>query len=176
MLLKEILNPNHLLSLLFSHSVSSSSLLSHGMQHTRLPCLSLSPRVCSNSCPSSQWWTSNHLILYHPFLLLLCLSKHQGLFQWRMYLFYDTIDLKDPRFLESILLLWTRTSTNQLLHELIWKIAREGFPILGPWWFRGNNHLMPRALHVLLMLAVTCKVGIIISTLEMKTLGLGEIK
>ena len=23
--------------------------------HTRLPCLSLSPRVCSNSCPLSQW-------------------------------------------------------------------------------------------------------------------------
>ena len=27
----------------------------HGLQHTRFPCLSLSPRVCSNSCPSS-WW------------------------------------------------------------------------------------------------------------------------
>ena len=26
-----------------------------GLQHTRLPCPSLSPRVCSNSCPSS-WW------------------------------------------------------------------------------------------------------------------------
>ena len=125
-------------------------------------------------------WVGDSIQPSHPLSspspLALNLSKHQGLFQWRMYLFYDTIDLKDPRFLESILLLWTRTSTNQLLHELIWKIAREGFPILGPWWFRGNNHLMPRALHVLLMLAVTCKVGIIISTLEMKTLGLGEIK
>ena len=27
----------------------------HGLQHTRLPCPSLSPRVCSNSCPLS-WW------------------------------------------------------------------------------------------------------------------------
>ena len=27
----------------------------HGLQHSRFPCLSLSPRVCSNSCPSSQW-------------------------------------------------------------------------------------------------------------------------
>ena len=26
-----------------------------GIQHTRLPCPSLSPRVCSNSCPLSQW-------------------------------------------------------------------------------------------------------------------------
>ena len=27
----------------------------HGLQHTRLPCASLSPRVCSNSCPLSRW-------------------------------------------------------------------------------------------------------------------------
>ena len=31
-----------------------SSLQPHRLQHTRLPCLSLSPRVCSNSCPLSQ--------------------------------------------------------------------------------------------------------------------------
>ena len=44
-----------LLLLLFSHSVMSNSLQPHGQQHTRLPCPSLSPRVCSNSCPLSQW-------------------------------------------------------------------------------------------------------------------------
>ena len=33
----------------------SSSLLSRGQQHTRLPCPSSSPRVCSNSCPLN-WW------------------------------------------------------------------------------------------------------------------------
>ena len=27
----------------------------HGLQHARLPCPSPTPRVCSNSCPSSQW-------------------------------------------------------------------------------------------------------------------------
>ena len=27
----------------------------HGLQHTRLPCPSPSPRACSNSCPLSQW-------------------------------------------------------------------------------------------------------------------------
>ena len=27
----------------------------HGLQHARLPCPSLSPRVCSNWCPLSQW-------------------------------------------------------------------------------------------------------------------------
>ena len=33
----------------------SGYFLPHGLQHTRLPCTSLSPRVCSNSCPLSQW-------------------------------------------------------------------------------------------------------------------------
>ena len=40
---------------LFSHSVVSDSLRAHGLQCARLPCPSLSPRVCSNSCPLSQW-------------------------------------------------------------------------------------------------------------------------
>ena len=33
----------------------SDSLRPHGLQHTRLPCPSLSPRTCSNLCPLSQW-------------------------------------------------------------------------------------------------------------------------
>ena len=33
----------------------SSSLQSQGLQLTRLPCSSPSPRVCSNSCPLSQY-------------------------------------------------------------------------------------------------------------------------
>ena len=40
---------------LFSHSVMSNSLRPHGLQHTRLPCPSPSPKACSNSCPLS-WW------------------------------------------------------------------------------------------------------------------------
>ena len=28
----------------------------HRLQHTRLPCPSLSPRICSNSCALSQWF------------------------------------------------------------------------------------------------------------------------
>ena len=41
--------------LLFSHSVMSHSLGPHGLQHARLFCPSLSPGVCSNSCPLSRW-------------------------------------------------------------------------------------------------------------------------
>ena len=40
---------------LFSRSVVSDSLQPHGLQHTRLLCPSLSPRVFSDSCPLSQW-------------------------------------------------------------------------------------------------------------------------
>ena len=36
-------------------TVMSNSLWPHGLQHTRFPCSSLSPRVCSYSCPLSQW-------------------------------------------------------------------------------------------------------------------------
>ena len=41
--------------LLFSRSIVSNSLQPHGLQYARLPCASLSPWVCSNSCPLS-WW------------------------------------------------------------------------------------------------------------------------
>ena len=40
--------------LLFSCLVMFNSLCPHGLQHTSLPCPSLSPGVCSNSCPVSQ--------------------------------------------------------------------------------------------------------------------------
>ena len=39
----------------FSYSVMSDSLLPHESQHARPPCPSPTPRVHSNSCPSSQW-------------------------------------------------------------------------------------------------------------------------
>ena len=43
------------LLLLFSRSVKSKSLWPHGLQHTRLPYPSPSPRACSNSCTLSRW-------------------------------------------------------------------------------------------------------------------------
>ena len=50
-----IICSNHTLLLFLGHSVVSNSLWSHGLQHTRLPCPSPFPRVCSNSCLLSQW-------------------------------------------------------------------------------------------------------------------------
>ena len=42
-------------SVQFSRSVMSDSLWPHESQHARLPCPSQTPRVYSNTCPSSQW-------------------------------------------------------------------------------------------------------------------------
>ena len=42
-------------SVQFSCSVVSNSLRPRGLQHARPPCLSPTPWVYSNSCPSSQW-------------------------------------------------------------------------------------------------------------------------
>ena len=42
-------------SIQFNRSVVSDSLQPHGLQHTRLPCPSPTPRACSNSCPLSRW-------------------------------------------------------------------------------------------------------------------------
>ena len=53
--------------LLFSHAVVSNFLQPHGLQHTRPPCSSLSPRACSNSWPWSLWCHPT-IILCHPLL------------------------------------------------------------------------------------------------------------
>ena len=46
---------NLALLLLCSRSVMFDFLQPYGLQHCRLPCPSSSRRVCSNSCPLSQW-------------------------------------------------------------------------------------------------------------------------
>ena len=46
----------------------SDSSQPHGLQHARLPCPPLPPRVCSKSCPLSQM-SCNHFILCCPLLL-----------------------------------------------------------------------------------------------------------
>ena len=50
-----LLPPQKISSVQFSRSVLSNSLRPHGLQHTRPPCPSPTPRVYSNSCPLSQW-------------------------------------------------------------------------------------------------------------------------
>ena len=50
----------------------SNSLWPHGLQHASLPCSSLSPGVCSNSCPWSQWC---HPAITSPVILFSCLQS-----------------------------------------------------------------------------------------------------
>ena len=57
-------------SVQFSHSVVSNSLQPRESQHSRPPCPSPTPRVHSNSCPSSRWWhptISSSVILFSSF-------------------------------------------------------------------------------------------------------------
>ena len=48
----------------------SDSLWLHGLQHARLPCPSVSLRVCSDSCPLSRWGHPAISSLWCPLLLL----------------------------------------------------------------------------------------------------------
>ena len=72
--MKELRKGDH-----FSHSVVSSSLWRHGLQHTRLPCPSPTPRAYSD-------WVGYAIQPSHPlsspFAPTFNLSQHQGLFQW----------------------------------------------------------------------------------------------
>ena len=52
-LLEHTQNSSRMCSVKFSCSVVSDSLRLHGLQHARPPCISLTPRVYSDSCPSS---------------------------------------------------------------------------------------------------------------------------
>ena len=60
----------------------SDSLWPHGLQYTRPPYLSPTPRVYSNSCPLSQWCHPTISSSAIPFSLAFNHSQHQGLFKW----------------------------------------------------------------------------------------------
>ena len=53
----------------------------HGLQHARLPCPSLPPRACSNSCPLSQWCHPTISSSVDPFSFCLQSFPASGSFQ-----------------------------------------------------------------------------------------------
>ena len=69
------------LGLQFSCSVMSDSLRPHGLQHTRPPCPSPTPRAYSNSCSLSQWCHATISSSVVPFSSHLHLSPASGSFQ-----------------------------------------------------------------------------------------------
>ena len=60
----------------------SDSLQPRGLQHSRLPCPSLSPGVCSHSCTLSRWCHTAFSSLPPSSPFAFSLSQHQGVFQW----------------------------------------------------------------------------------------------
>ena len=62
-------------------SVVFDSLWPHGLQRTRLPCPSSTPRACSNSCPLSQWWHPTIASSIIPFSSCLWSFPASGSFQ-----------------------------------------------------------------------------------------------
>ena len=65
-----------------SCSVISDSLRPHESQHARPPCISPTPRVHSDSRPSSQWCLQPSHPLSSPPPPAPSPSQHQSLFQW----------------------------------------------------------------------------------------------
>ena len=65
-----------------SVAVMSDPLWSHELEHARPPCPSLSPGVCSNSCPLSWWYHLTFSSSVTRFSFVFNLSQHHSLFQW----------------------------------------------------------------------------------------------
>ena len=66
----------------FSCSVLSDSLRPHGLQHTRPPSLSPTPRVYSNSCPLSWRWHPTISSSVIPFSSCVPCFPASGSFKW----------------------------------------------------------------------------------------------
>ena len=64
----------------------------HGLQHTRLPCPSLSPRACSLTSIQSPM-PSNHLVLCRPLLLLLSIFP-----SIRVFFSKSTLCIRWPKY------------------------------------------------------------------------------
>ena len=69
-------------SVQFNHSSVSNSLQPHGLQHTRPPCPSPTPRVYPNSCPLSWWCHSTISSSVIPFSSCPQSFPASGLFKW----------------------------------------------------------------------------------------------
>ena len=72
-------------SVQFRLSVMPDSLRPHGLQHTRIPCPSPTPRAYSNSCPLIQWCHSTISSFFIPFSSCLQSCPASGSFQMSQF-------------------------------------------------------------------------------------------
>ena len=93
-ILSAALEQHHLLgfkisSVPFSRSVVSNSLQLHGLQYSRPPCPSPTPRVYSNSCSLSQWGHPTISSFIDPFSSCLLSFPASGFFQMSQFFTSD---------------------------------------------------------------------------------------
>ena len=84
---KKVLQPGRGVHSVQFSSVAQScpTLWPHGLQHTRPPCPSLTPRVYSNSCPLSQWYHPTFSSSVIPFSSCLQSFPASGSFQMSQF-------------------------------------------------------------------------------------------
>ena len=125
--------------LLFRHYIISWSLQFHELHHARLPCPSLFPGVCSNSCPLSPEMLSNHHILccllllpsVFPSFSISPSNEYSGLTSFRM-------DWLDPLAVQGTLKSPPIHSSKALVLCLLYG------PTLSHSYISTNNHLLTR--------------------------------
>ena len=147
--------------LLFSPSAVSDSLRPHGLQYVRLPCPSLSPRVCWE--PRIHW-VNDAIQPSHPLLpsspFAFNISQHQGLFQSMGWLFTSgqsigasalasvlpmNIQAWFPLGLTGLISLQSKGLSRVFSSTTIWK---HQFFILQPsLWSQGSNLCFLHLLH-----------------------------
>ena len=111
-------------SVQFSHSVMSSSLQPHGLQHTRLTCPSPAPGVYANSCPLSWWW--------HIYILLHLNMTLQKLFSPK----FSTLPSNGSNFVVSLCVLVVQscpTLCDPMDCTARWALLSMGFSRQGHW-------------------------------------------
>ena len=115
-------------SIKFSRSVIPDSLRPHGLQHTRLPCPSPTPRVYSNSCPLSQWCHPTISSSVVPFSCRLQSFPASGSFQMSqffisgvyLWLIHAEVWQKTTKFCKAIILQLKKQSGKKIFY---WNIV-----------------------------------------------------
>ena len=112
-------------SVQFSHSVMSSSLQPHELQHSKPPCPSPTPGVYSNSCPLSQWCHPTIWSSVVPFSSRLQSFPASGSFQMRQFFFFffdSVLRIRWPKY-------WLPASTSVLPMNI-----QDWFPLRWTGW------------------------------------------
>ena len=89
-------DPSYCISVQFSCSVVSNSLITQGLQHARLPCPSPTPGACSNSCPLSRWCHPTISSSVIPFSS--CLQSFPASGSFQMSQFFPMSHIKWPNY------------------------------------------------------------------------------